>query len=152
MSAELLFESRQCYHVLRQELAAEDAPLISLQLALTDAPMIYASDGAIVNKSAWTMMIRSGPPVAHAVPPALGSIHYAGAKGKPRCVIDVQQSPARFAALLEMFKGGHASEITVLVDDLADKADYSKDWNTALHATLPVRSIRFEFPLPQNEA
>ena len=85
-------------------------------------------------------------------PPSLGSVHYALAKGRPRCVIEVGQAPQRFAALLDMFKGGHASEITVTIDDLADKPDYSKDWNTALHATVPIRAICFEFPLPQSEA
>jgi len=152
MDTELLFESRQIHHVLRQQGAAEDAPCIALQLALTDGPTMYASDGAVINKSAWTMTIRRHSPAGDAAPPPLGAMRYEGIKGKPRCVIDVLQAPERFAALLDMFKGGHASEITVTVDGLADKADYSKDWNTALHATMPIRAIRFEFPLPQSEA
>jgi hypothetical protein len=62
----------------------------------------------------------------------------------PRCAgatIEAVQSAERFAALLDMFKGGHASEITVIVDGLADRADDSKDWNTAAYASLPVRAL-----------
>lgn len=40
MSTELLFESRLTYHVLHQDTGGESAPFLSLQLALTDAPMI----------------------------------------------------------------------------------------------------------------
>jgi len=97
-------------------------------------------------------MIRMHRPAGFAAPPSLGSVHYALAKGRPRCVIEVLQTPERFAALLDKFKGGHPSEITVAIDDLADKPDYSKDWNTALHATVPIRAICCEFPLPQSEA
>jgi len=152
METDLLFESRQSFHVLRQQDDVEDAPSITLQLALTDGPTMYASDAAIINKCAWAMTIRRHDPAACAAPMVLGSLHYAGAKGKPRCMIEVHQSPERFAALLAMFKGGHPSEITVTIDGLADKADYSKNWNTALQATMPLRAICFEFPLPQSEA
>jgi hypothetical protein len=150
MSTELLFESRLMYHVLHQDTGGESAPFLSLQLVLTDAPTMYASDAAIVNKAAWRMVIhRQSPELEPAA--LLGTIAYDATHGKPACVIDVFQSPERFAALLEMFKGGHASEITVIVNDLVEKADYSKDWDTALHATIRVTSLCFEFPLPQNE-
>jgi hypothetical protein len=155
MGAELLFESRQSYHVLRQEGSVEVAPFISMQLALTSGPILYASDAAVVNKSAWSMIIRRRSPGDEVDSSSLGSMQYLaapGTPGKPRCVIEVNQSPERFAALLDMFKGGHASEITVKVEHLADKNDYSRGWNTALHASIPITSISFEFPVPQNEA
>lgn len=152
MGAELLFESRTTRHVLRQHGGTEEAPVIALELALTDAPTIYASGGAIINRAAWSMIIRETRPDAGGAPVAPAAMHYAATGDGPRCVIDVPQSPERFAALLTMFRGGHASEITVIVAHLLDKADYSKDWNTALHASLPIASLCFEFPLPQNEA
>ncbi|MDQ1834412.1 hypothetical protein [Massilia scottii] len=152
MAAELVFESKLSYHVLRQEGAVEIEPLISLQLELTGGPRIYASDLLIINNAAWSMTIRRRSP---ATPPAAhlpDSMNYTRAAQKSRCVIDVHQSPERFASLLDMFKGGHASEITVFVENLADSADYSKKWDTAAHASMPVKSICFEFPLPQSEA
>ena len=152
MGTELLFESRLTYHVLRQDEKGETAPFLSLRLALTDGPMIYASDAAVINKSTWSMVVRKRVQADQAIAPVIGSIQYLPAQGKPLCVIEVFQSPDRFAALLDMFKGGHASEITVIVGDLTDKADYSKDWNTALHASIAVKSVCFEFPLPQSEA
>jgi hypothetical protein len=152
MSAELLFESRLSYHVLRQNGAAEDAPFISLRLALTDGPIIYASNGAVVNASAWSMVIRRGSPAGLPPEQGFGTMRYGAANGKPACVIDIEQSPERFAALLDMFKGGHASEITVNVDDMVDKADYSKNWHTAAHPSIAIAAICFEFPLPQSEA
>ena len=152
MGAELVFESRLTQHVLRQERAGECAPFLSLRLALTDGPMIYASDAAIINKSVWSMTVRASSPADALRPATAGTLQYVAGKGKPTCMIEVFQSPERFAALLDMFKGGYASEITVVVADLADRSDYSKDWNTALHATIPVESVCFEFPLPQSEA
>jgi len=151
MGAELLFESRQSNHVLRQQGAVEEAPFIALQLALTSGPILYASDGAIINKSVWSMAIRRRSPADDA-PFTLGSIQYTPGKDKPRCVIEINQSPERFAALLDMFKSAHPSEITILVEQLADKSDYSRGWNTAQHASIPVTSVSFEFPVPLSEA
>ena len=151
MGAELLFESRSANHVLRQAGTVEEAPYLALRLELSDGPIIYVSDGAAVHPSAWRLVIRrSGP--AEPSPPVLGTLRYATAGAKPHCVIDVHQSAERYAALLDMFKGGSDAEITVTVDALADKADYSKFWNTALHPSIAVASICFEFPLPQNDA
>jgi len=151
MAAELLFESRLTNHILRQDGPMEEAPCLSLQLELTDGPILYVSGGAVVHPSAWTLKIRRCGP-ADPAPHVSGMLHYVPIGAKPRCVIEVRQSGERFAALLDMFKGGHASEITVTVDDLADKPDYSKFWNTALYPRIPLQSICFEFPLPQNEA
>ena len=150
MDAVLCFESRQSYHVLRQDEDVEAAPFISLQLVLTDGPTIYASDFSVINRSSWTMTIwKRG--AAEAATPLLGSVNYAMSKGKPRCVIDVYQASERFSALLDLFKGGNPSEITVVLGGLADKSDYSKEWNTALGTAIRVKSLGFEFPLPERE-
>lgn len=83
--------------------------------------------------------------------PLPGFITYALEAQHARCAIEVHQSPERYAALLDMFRGGHVSEITVLVDGLADKADYSKRWDTVALPSLPIISLCFEFPLPQGD-
>lgn len=152
MTAELVFESRLSYHVLRQEGIVELDPVIALQLELTGAPKIYASDSFMINHAAWSMTIRRHNPenLPPTEPP--GWVNYTAAAGKSLCVVDIHQSPDRFTALLDMFRGGHASEITIVVDGLADSADYSKKWDTAARASMPLRSICFEFPLPQSEA
>lgn len=147
---ELVFESRLSYQVLRQDAGVESEPIISLQLELSDAPKIYVADDDSIDGAAWTMQIhrrRKG-----AASPAPGEISFAGALPQARCAIDVWQSAERYAALLDMFKGGHVSEITVSVDGLVERADYSKAWDTASGARLSIRSICFEFPLPQSEA
>lgn len=152
MGTTLVFESRLTFHVLRQDEAGESAPFLSLRLALTDAPMIYASQAAVVNRAVWHMVIRRRVAADASLPAILGTVTYAAAEGRPNCVIDIVQSPQRFAALLDMLRGGHASEITVVVGDLRENGDYSREWNTARDTTLPVTSIAFEFPLPQTEA
>ena len=48
MDTVLCFESRQNYHVLRQDDVAETAPLITLQRVLTDGPTIYAPDVSVI--------------------------------------------------------------------------------------------------------
>lgn len=149
MDAVLCFESRQSYHVLRQDEDVEAAPFISLQLVLTDGPTIYASDFSVVNRSSWTMTIWKRGAAEEA--PPLGTVHYAMSKDKPRCVIEVHQAPERFAALLDLFKGGNPSEITVVLGGLTDKSDYSREWNTALGTAIRVKSVGFEFPLPERE-
>lgn len=151
MGAELLFESRSITHILRQAGTVEEAPYLSLRLELSDGPIIYVSDGSVVHPSAWSLVIRRCA-LAESPPHVSGTLRYVDSGGKPRCVIDVHQSPERYAALLEMFAGGNASEIAVLVEDLSDKADYSKAWNTALRPSIGIQSISFEFPLPLHEA
>jgi hypothetical protein len=150
MDTVLCFESRQNYHVLRQDDEVETAPFITLQLVLTDGPTIYASDFSVIGKAGWNMTIwKRGDEVAS--PPPLGAVHYGMSKGKPRCVIEVHQSAERFVALLALFKCGNPSEITVTVDGLTEKSDYSKDWNTAQGALIRVKTLSFEFPLPERE-
>ncbi|WP_332878408.1 hypothetical protein [Massilia sp. S19_KUP03_FR1] len=150
MDTVLYFESRQNYHVLRQDEEVETAPFITLQLVLTDGPTIYASDFSVISKAGWNMTIwKRGADEVAAAP--LGSVQYAVSKGKPHCVIEVHQSAERFASLLALLKCGHPSEITVVVDGLTDKSDYSKDWNTAQGTIIRVKTLSFEFPLPERE-
>lgn len=152
MSAELMFESRLSYHVLRQQGIVELDPVITLQLELTGGPRMYASDAFMINHAAWSMTIRRYTPARLLPTKPPGWVKYTASGGKALCLIDIHQSPERFTSLLDMFKGGHASEITVFIDGLAKTADYSKKWNTAARASLPVSAICFEFPLPQSEA
>jgi len=155
MDTVLCFESDQSYLVLRQEEVLKDAACITLQLALTDGPIIYASDFSVIGKTGWRMTIRRAhanvDAGAGASDPAIGSVRYAVAPLHPRCVIDVVQSPERFTALLDLFKAGHPSEIRIVVEGLTDRADYSKTWNTAQAAVMRVTSLGFEFPLPESE-
>lgn len=152
MTCKLVFESRLISHLLRQEETFENESVISLQLELTEAPRIYASDESVINDSIWTMRIhRHIGAVSSVLPPPSGMTYVSGDR-RPRCAIEVHQSPERYAETLEMFKGGHVSEISVVVDGFADNADYSKIWNTSTQANIAIESICFEFPLPQNEA
>ncbi len=152
MTIELVFESRLSFHLLRQEGSVESEPEISLHLELTSGPKVYASDGAAVNQAGWRMRIHRHGRASAALGHTAGHIAYTRAEGKPRCVIEVQQSPERYDALLDMFKDGYVSEITVLIDGLADQPDYSKKWDTATGDRLTIKAICFEFPLPQSEA
>jgi hypothetical protein len=152
MTAELVFESRSSFQVLRQDGAVESEPVISLQLELTAGPNIYADGSVIVNKAAWSMQIHRHSRARLDPTHQPGSMVYASEGNHGRCAIEVHQSPQRYAALLDMFRGGQVSEITVIVDGLTDKSDYSRSWDTAAVPSLVIRSVRFEFPLPQNEA
>ncbi|WP_426193196.1 hypothetical protein [Massilia sp. DWR3-1-1] len=152
MTTELVFESRSSYQVLRQEGATESEPVISLQLELTGGPNIYAAGAALVNKAAWHMKIHrrtAGSGLATGYSP--GRMMYTVEDNRSRCAIEVHQSAGRYAELLDMFKGGYVSEITVVVEGLTDKADYSKSWDTAAGKHLTIKAICFEFPLPQSE-
>lgn len=152
MTAKLLFESRLIYHVLRQEGPLEYGPIISLQLELTEGPKVYTSDDAIINDAVWSMRIYRQPQTELQVLLPSSCMTYLAGEKKPRCAIEVHQSAERYAATLEMFKGGYVSEITVVVENFNDRADYSKLWDTTVHEKMPIESICFEFPLPQSEA
>jgi hypothetical protein len=39
----------------------------------------------------------------------------------------------------------------VIVEGFVDKSDYSKFWNTDSQASIPIKSICFEFPLARSE-
>ena len=152
MTVELVFESRLSFQLLRQEGSIESEPVISLQLALTGGPQIYASDASIINEAAWRMRIHRHGNARLDPVHAVGRMGYSNGSDKACCAIEVHQSPERYGALLDMFKDGYVSEITMVVEGLSDKADYSKSWDTARGAELIVKSICFEFPLPQSEA
>jgi hypothetical protein len=152
MPAKLVFESRLISHLLRQEETVENESVISLQLELTEGPRIYASDDSVVNDSIWTMRIhRHIGAITSVLPPPSCMTYLPGAR-RAHCAIEVHQSPERYAETLEMFKGGHVSEISIVVDGFSENADYSKVWNTFDQEHIAIESICFEFPLPQNEA
>ena len=148
MTVQLIFESKTSVQVLRQDGVVESEPLIALQLQLTGGPKIYGAAARLLNNVAWTMNI-----VRHRGPghPASVLRYIDDGKG-PRCAIDVHQSAERYAALLDMFRGGHVSEMTVLVEGFAERPDYSRRWDTAAAPSLVIASICFEFPLPQSDA
>lgn len=51
-----------------------------------------------------------------------------------------------------MFRGGHASEISLDAAGMAQQDDYSSHWNTEANPRLAVLRVGVEFPLPQSEA
>lgn len=152
MSAELVFESRSSLQVLRQEGATEIEPFITLQLELTSGPKIYVSGTAAINNWSWSMAIHRHGRAMPAIRQTLGGLTYVAEAKQSRCTIEVKQSPERYADLLDMFRGGHVSEITMLVDGLDDRSDFSKLWDLVAVPSLTIRSLCFEFPLPQSEA
>lgn len=152
MSSKLVFESRLIFNLLRQEETVENESVISLQLELTDGPQIYASDDSVVNDSIWSMRIHRHVGSVKEVLPPPSCMTYAIGDRKARCAIEIHQTPERYVETLEMFKGGHVSEITVVVANFSDNADFSKIWNTCAQAKMAIESICFEFPLPQSDA
>lgn len=148
MTTKLVFESNLVHQVLRQEGTAEVEPVISLQLEFTDGPQIYSSDSSAVNDLAWSLRIQRQ--CTDAPPPPI-TMSYVAVEQERRCTIDLHQSPERYAAMLQMFRGGYVSEITVVVEAFVVKADYSRLWNTDAQSSIAINSICFEFPLPQNE-
>ena len=151
MSATLVFECRSATHQISQEGEVERAPMMELKLELTEGPVIYLSDASRLNAQAWKMNIREHCGAARENSP-IGEITYFTAVGKPQCLIDVYQSSQRYFLMLEMFKGGYVSEITIGIDEVCSNSDYSKTWDTAANEKLAIRSINFEFPLPQSDA
>ena len=151
MTTQLNFESRSVSYLLEQHGAMENDPVISIRLELSSAPQIYASDLSLINTSVWGMTIIQLSPSAIETAPS-GQISYLNIDGKPTCSIKMYQSAQRYRELLEMFKGGHVSEITAVMDELSENADYSRTWNTAVHTVLPIDALCFEFSLPQSEA
>jgi hypothetical protein len=151
MATELLFESRSVNYLLRQQGANEDDPVILIRLELSSAPKIYAADLSLINASAWRLKILPLKTTELAAAPS-GWVSYSVIDGKQNCLIELYQSAERYRALLEMFKGGHVSEIAAVIDDLANNSDYSRTWDTIVQPRLPLNSICFEFSLPQSEA
>jgi hypothetical protein len=151
VTTELCFESRSASYRLRQQGGDEGEQAISLDLELTSAPQIYASNSLIVNDAAWRMTILASNTTV--VPGAAsGWVTYSVTDSRQSCLVELVQSNDRFRTLLEMFKGGHVSEITMVFDDLTSNPDYSRTWDSAGQARLPISSVCFEFSLPLSEA
>lgn len=146
MTTTLSFETGPVQLSLRHCAGRDQAPAIAVQLHVTGGAQIYAGEAQPINEARWVMTITS----AAAAEPY--SLSYAAAGERALCTIVVSQSPERFAILLDLFKGGNASEITVDIEGLAESSDYSRKWDTRAAPTLVVSSVCFEFPLPQDEA
>lgn len=146
--AVLTFETREVRLTLEQNGDADDAPVISFTLRLSSTPTVYVSNGETLQQANWTMVLRQRPQGASEP----DSLTYTSGEYKSECLVQIHHSPARFRTLLEMLKGGHASEITIVTDGMQHQDDYSSRWDTARASRLNVLRIGFEFPLPQNEA
>ena len=145
--AALTFETREALLTLDQNGDEEAAPVISLKLSLSSRPTVYVSGGAVLQSARWTMIIRADDQARQ-----VGTLNYAANDGKPECQVLINQSSRRFHDVLEMFKGGHASEITIEADGMKHQGDYSSHWDTDASPVLTVLRVSFEFPLPQSEA
>jgi hypothetical protein len=148
--AALTFETREALLTLEQSGNDDAAPVISLKLGLSSTPTVYIANGQLLQAARWTMHIGEAEPGGKARD--AGSLTYTNNDGKGECLILVKQSRARFLDVLDMFKGGHASEITIVVDGMQQRDDYSSLWNTETTPRLDVLRVSFEFPLPQSEA
>lgn len=145
--AVLTFETSEVLLTLGQNGAEDDAPVIWFRLRLSSTPTVYVSNGETLQMANWTMLLRQRPDGAREA----DSLTYTRGEDKAECQVLVHQSPARFQALLDMLKGGHASEITVVTAGMQQQDDYSSRWDTARSPRLDVLRIGFEFPLPQND-
>jgi len=145
--ATLIFETREAVLTLEQNGDQDDIPVISLQLILTNRPTVYISGARLLQPARWSMTIRADDTAVE-----VGWISYVEQDGKGECALVINQSQARFNDVLDMFKGGHASEISIDIDGLTKKDDYSSQWDTDSSPILTVARASFEFPLPQSEA
>lgn len=143
----LIFETREALLTLEQNSGQDDVPLISLKLNLSNRPTIYVAGGKLLRPSCWSMTIRADDTAVK-----VGSLHFADNDGKGECMLVINQSTARFDDVLAMFKGGHASEISIDVDGTTPRDDYSSHWDTLTTPVLTVTRASFNFPLPQSEA
>ena len=146
--AALTFETREVLLTLEQNGNVDDAPVISIKLGLSSAPTVYLSNGRTLRDAGWTMIVRELADGKREP----GSLTYTDNAGKGECLVLIHQSPRRFQTMVEMFKGGNASEITIVTDGIEHRDDYSSQWNIDLHPRLHVLGVSFEFPLPQSEA
>ncbi len=150
--AELTFETREALLTLEQNGNEDDMPVISLTLLLSTGPTVYISNGQTLQDVSWTMLVRqlqAGTDNAGREP---GSLTYTSSDDNGECLVLINQSADRFQTIVDMFKGGHASEITIVTDGMESRDDYSSAWNTDLAPRLNVLRVSFEFPLPQSEA
>lgn len=145
--ATLIFETREAVLTLEQNGDQDDIPVVSLKLSLSNRPAVYIAGGKLLQPSSWTMTIRADDTAVE-----VGWMSYVENDGKGECTLDINQSSTRFDDVLDMFKGGHASEISIEVEGMRQKDDYSSQWDTAAQPILTVSRVSFEFPLPQSEA
>ncbi|MES2015497.1 MAG: hypothetical protein V4484_03295 [Pseudomonadota bacterium] len=144
----LTFETREVVLTLDQHGAANGAPVISFKLRLSSTPSVYVSNGDTLQHANWTMQLRRQVDGAREA----DSLTYSRSDGKSECQLRIHQSPGRFRSLLDMLKGGHASEITVVTDGMEHQDDYSSRWDTDRVPVVNVLRVSFEFPLPQCDA
>ena len=144
--AALTFETNEVWLTLEQD-GAHDVTQISLRLSLSSARSVYVSNGQTLQMASWTMVLGELAEPGRAP----GSLGYSDNDGQTECLLRIDVAPARFGALLAMFKGGNASEIVLEVGGMVYQDDYSSHWDTVQYPTLPVLRARFEFPLPQRE-
>ena len=145
MSTSLSFETGPAQLVLKQCAGVEQAPAITVQLHATGDARIYTADGQPLLDGRWVMTITSAQLQEGA------TLSYGKQGERPLCSIWVCKSPQRFAILLDMFKGGNASEIMVGVEGMDELGDYSRKWDTLAFPVQVVSSVCFDFPLPQSE-
>lgn len=143
----LIFETREAVLTLEQNGDQDDIPVVSLKLSLSNRPAVYIAGGKLLQPSSWTMTIRADDTAVE-----VGWMSCAENDGKGECTLVINQSSTRFDDVLDMFKGGHASEISIEVEGMTPKDDYSSQWDTAAQPILTVTRASFEFPLPQSEA
>ena len=150
--AELTFETREVLLTLEQNGNEDDTPAISLTLILSTGPTVYLPNGKTLQDVSWNMLVRELQSGADDVNRQPGSLTYTSGEDKGECLVLINQSAERFDAMVGMFKGGRASEITIVTDGMEARDDYSSRWNTDLAPRLNVLRVAFEFPLPQSEA
>lgn len=151
---ELLFETRGILLSLGESATASASlsATITIELSMFPQKKIYLPSGRILEKARWQMIISETVEPQPGDAGSMGAVTTEQDGDIDHCFILINPDSARFAELREMFKGGHASEITVGVDGLTDNNDFSKKWDTGRMPALTVQSISFDFPLPQSEA
>lgn len=150
--AALTFETREVLFTLEQNGNEDDGPVISIKLRLSASPAVYMSNGQMLQQASWSMIVRELDPATDDATRELGSLTCTDNEGKGECLVLINQTPDRFLNVVEMFKGGHASEITIVTDGMDQQDDYSSRWNTVDNPRVTVLRVSFEFPLPQSEA
>jgi len=149
---ELLFETRGILLSLGESASASLSATIAIELSMFPQGKVYLPSGRALEKAKWKMIITEISGTQPDDDSAMGSVTTEEDGGADHCLVAINHDSSRFAELLEMFKGGHASEITVTVSGLIDSSDFSKKWDTDSLPALKVENISFDFPLPQSEA
>ena len=149
---EFMFETRGILLSLGESASASLSATITIDLSMPPQRKVYLPSGRILEKARWKMIITETFEPQPGGSDFMGAVTTEEDGDTDHCFVSINYDSARFAELREMFKGGHASEITVRVDGLIDSSDFSKKWDTGQTPVLNVESISFDFPLPQSEA